>query len=386
MVRCDECWEKRFNTLQAWSADRAQSQCGGRIYLVGGAVRDQLLGRPVTERDWVVVGSTPEQMHRAGFRLADPDFPVFLHPVTGEEYALARRETSTVGGYRGFALDISPQITIEEDLARRDLTINAMAQDETGQCIDPYQGRQDLAARRLRHVTPAFVEDPVRVLRTARFAAGLGHLGFDVVPETLQLMRQVMISDHKLMPARIRYEMQKALACAQPWHFFALLVQAGMRPVADIPESVQAQALAALRRVCVQTLDPDIRFVAYALPCPQLDRLHRVLMRRTARLLAQARKSWSQLAMLSSPPSPVAVWTFLQCLRAWHANGPYAAVMQVLQAQQRYERLLTRIQVAQMAAAQVRPDLLRAQGLQGAMLGQALRARRQAAMTAAWYG
>lgn len=385
MVRCGACWARPFSALQTWSADSAQAHCGGQIYLVGGAIRDQLLGRPVTERDWVVVGSTPEQMRHAGFRLTDPDFPVFLHPLTGEEHALARYETNTASGYRGFALDISPQITIEQDLARRDLTINAMAQDAAGQLIDPYQGQQDLADRCLRQVTPAFAEDPVRVLRTARFAAELGHLGFIVAPETQQLMRHTIASDHELIPARLWCEMQKALACTQPWHYFAWLARAGVRPIADIPATIQAQALSALRHLCARTSDPDIRFGAYALHCPQIDELHSVQPRRTTRLLGQARRAWSQLPTLSGN-APVTVWTFLQRLRAWHTGGNYAAVMQILQAQQQYESLLARIQFAQVAAAQVRSDTLRAQGLYGTELGQALRDRRQTAIAAVLAG
>ena len=141
------------------------------IYLVGGAVRDELLGRPVRERDWVVVGATPEDMEARGFRAVGKDFPVFLHPQTGEEYALARTERKTGSGYRGFRVYASPEVTLEQDLARRDLTINAMARDQSGRLIDPYDGSTDLAERCLRHVSAAFVEDPVRILRVARFAA-----------------------------------------------------------------------------------------------------------------------------------------------------------------------------------------------------------------------
>ncbi len=371
-----------------WPDDGVRSCCGGQIYLVGGAVRDQLLGLPVTERDWVVTGSTPEQMQRAGFRPADPDFPVFLHPVTGEEYALARRETHTMAGYRGFALDISPHITLQQDLARRDLTINAIAQDITGQLIDPHQGQRDLLSRHLRHVTLAFTEDPVRVLRTARFAARFGQLGFTVVPETQHLMHQMVAADdYELTSERIRYEIQQALRCAQPWHFFALLAQVGIRPVADIPEALQTEALAALRRICARTTDPDIRFVAYVLHCPQLDKSwHSILARRTKHLLARARSAWSQLIRWSdNTVTPAHVWSFLQRLRAWHTDGHYAAVMLVLQAHSPDEPLLVQIQMAQAAAAaQVQSGRLRAQGLQGTALGQALCAGRQSAIAAAW--
>ena len=160
-------------------------------YLVGGAVRDQLLGRPVTERDWVVVGATPEMMQQAGFRPVGQDFPVFLEPGSGEEYALARTERKSGRGYGGFTFHTSPDVTIEEDLIRRDLTVNAMAQAEDGTLIDPYGGQKDLEARILRHVSPAFAEDPLRVLRVARFAARYAGLGFTVADETRALMKQL---------------------------------------------------------------------------------------------------------------------------------------------------------------------------------------------------
>ena len=147
-----------------------------QVYLVGGAVRDERLGLPVRERDWCVVGATPEELEALGYRRVGKDFPVFLHPDTGEEYALARREVKRGEGYRGFDVHAGPDVTLEEDLRRRDLTINAMAQGEAGRIIDLFDGRADLAAGRLRHVSPAFVEDPLRVLRVARFAAKLGEV------------------------------------------------------------------------------------------------------------------------------------------------------------------------------------------------------------------
>jgi tRNA nucleotidyltransferase (CCA-adding enzyme) len=155
-----------------------------KVYLVGGAVRDELLGRPAAERDWVVVGATPEQMGAAGYRQVGKDFPVFLHPATGEEYALARTERKTGRGYHGFETRYSPDVTLEDDLRRRDLTINAMARDDAGQLIDPHGGQRDLESRTLRHVSEAFNEDPVRILRVARFLARFQPLGFSVAPET----------------------------------------------------------------------------------------------------------------------------------------------------------------------------------------------------------
>ena len=158
-----------------------------KIYAVGGAVRDRLLGRPVADQDYVVVGSTPEQMEQLGYRPVGKDFPVFLHPKTHEEYALARTERKTARGYKGFEIHASPEVTLEQDLARRDLTINAIARDDDGNIIDPHRGVADLEAGILRHVGDAFVEDPVRVLRVARFAA---RFGFAIAPETLDLMRE----------------------------------------------------------------------------------------------------------------------------------------------------------------------------------------------------
>ncbi|MCB1904166.1 MAG: rhodanese, partial [Gammaproteobacteria bacterium] len=196
-----------------------------KIYLVGGAVRDRLLGLPVRDRDWVVVGATEAEMLQQGFRRADSDFPVFLHPQSGEEYALARRETKTGPGYRGFSIEAGPEITLEQDLIRRDLTINAIAEDEAGNLIDPFAGQQDLAAGVLRHVSPAFVEDPLRLLRVARFAARLGRWGFRLSHTTHGLMQRMAASEElaTLRGERLWQEMKQALAEDQPWRFFQVL-------------------------------------------------------------------------------------------------------------------------------------------------------------------
>jgi tRNA nucleotidyltransferase (CCA-adding enzyme) len=200
-----------------------------RAYLVGGAVRDKLLGRPVAERDWVVVGETPESMQAMGFRAVGKDFPVFLHPQTHDEYALARTERKTAPGYRGFAVHAAPEVTLEEDLRRRDLTINAMAEDVAGRLIDPFGGQGDLNARQLRHVSPAFGEDPVRVLRVARFAARYAPLGFSVAEETRFLMRAMVTAGEidALVAERVWAELVKALAEAAPAAFFAVLRECG---------------------------------------------------------------------------------------------------------------------------------------------------------------
>ena len=198
-----------------------------RIYLVGGAVRDQLLGRKdIPERDWVVVGATPAWMEAQGFTAVGKGFPVFLHPQTGEEYALARTERKSGQGYHGFVFHASPDVSLEDDLRRRDLTINAMAQDpDTGEIIDPWGGRQDLENRVLRHVSEAFEEDPLRVLRVARFVAQLSPWHFTLAPETRALMQRMSASDElkALTPERVWKEFDKALATPAPVRFFQTL-------------------------------------------------------------------------------------------------------------------------------------------------------------------
>ncbi|BEU01921.1 multifunctional CCA protein [Agarivorans sp. OAG1] len=197
-------------------------------YLVGGAVRDQLLGLQVKDRDHVVVGATPEQMLHLGYSQVGKDFPVFLHPHSQEEYALARTERKQGTGYTGFSCDFSDDIRLEDDLLRRDLTVNAIARAENGELIDPYDGQRDLDAKLLRHVSPAFVEDPLRVLRVARFAARFHHLGFKVADETIELMREIAHSGElaSLTPERIWRELEKALGSQSPQVFFAVLREA----------------------------------------------------------------------------------------------------------------------------------------------------------------
>ncbi len=187
-----------------------------QVYLVGGAVRDEQLGLPVKERDWCVVGATPEEMIQAGYRQVGKDFPVFLHPETGEEYALARTERKTAAGYHGFEIHTDPGVTIEDDLGRRDLTVNAIARDASDNLVDPYGGVADIRNRILRHVSDAFVEDPVRVLRVARFAARFTPLGFVIAPETMALMRSITASGEidALVPDRVWKETELALAGA----------------------------------------------------------------------------------------------------------------------------------------------------------------------------
>lgn len=204
-----------------------------KTYRVGGAVRDRMLGLPIKDTDWVVVGATPQQMLDAGYQQVGRDFPVFLHPRSKQEYALARTERKSGRGYTGFVVNASPDVTLEEDLMRRDLTINAMAEGEDGELVDPYGGQRDLRDRVLRHVSEAFAEDPLRVLRVARFAARFAHLDFHVAPETLVLMKQLVDAGEMqhLVPERVWQEMQLALATPHPEIFFEVLRECGALPV-----------------------------------------------------------------------------------------------------------------------------------------------------------
>jgi tRNA nucleotidyltransferase (CCA-adding enzyme) len=199
-----------------------------KVYLVGGAVRDEVLGLPVKERDYVVVGSTPEEMERLGYKPVGKDFPVFLHPKTHEEYALARTERKSGRGYKGFTVHAAPDVTLEDDLRRRDLTINAIAKDEQGRLIDPFGGKKDLERKILRHVSDAFAEDPVRILRVARFAA---RFGFDVAPETMALMKRMVESGETdyLVPERVWQEFSKGLLEREPQRMFELLDACDLR-------------------------------------------------------------------------------------------------------------------------------------------------------------
>jgi len=221
-----------------------------QAYVVGGAVRDALLGRPASDRDWVVVGATPEAMVAAGYRPVGQDFPVFLHPETHEEYALARTERKTAPGYRGFVFHAAPEVTLEDDLVRRDLTINAIARAEDGRLIDPHGGQRDLRDRVLRHVSPAFAEDPVRILRVARFAA---RFDFVIAPETLTLMREMVVRGEvdALVAERVWQELSRGLMEKQPSRMLAALEACGAQDIVllELARELSGQGLAARKNV-----------------------------------------------------------------------------------------------------------------------------------------
>ena len=236
-----------------------------KAYVVGGAVRDELLGLPVQDRDYVVVGATPEEMAARGFRPVGKDFPVFLHPETHEEYALARTERKSGRGYKGFTVYAAPDVTLEEDLRRRDLTINAMARAEDGSLIDPFHGREDLRAGVLRHVSDHFAEDPVRILRVARFAA---RFGFEVAPETMVLMKSMVASGEAdyLVAERVWQELSRGLAEPHPERMFAVLAACGLADrllgrVQPVPEI--------LARAAKATQSVPVRFAVMAWPHPE---------------------------------------------------------------------------------------------------------------------
>ena len=245
-----------------------------KSYLVGGSVRDELLGLPVQDRDYVVVGATPGEMAKAGFRPVGADFPVFLHPQTHEEYALARTERKTGPGYKGFTFHAAPDVTLEEDLRRRDLTINAMARDEAGRLVDPHGGERDLRAGILRHVSDAFAEDPVRILRVARFAA---RFGFAIAPETLALMRRMVDAGEAdaLVPERVWQELARGLMERDPSRMIAVLRECGAlaavlpeldaafdRP--EVPEKLGQR----LERAAARGFGLAVRYAALVLDVP----------------------------------------------------------------------------------------------------------------------
>ena len=271
-----------------------------KTYLVGGAVRDKLLRLPVSERDWVVVGSSEDELLNLGFRPVGRDFPVFLHPQSNEEYALARTELKTGPGHRGFQCRSDPQVTLEEDLSRRDLTINAIAETQTGELIDPFGGESDIKTKTLRHVSPAFSEDPLRILRVARFRARFHHLDFSVHPETTELITAMVSNrEHEELTAeRVLLELNKALTTKTPAIFFRYLAEVG----ADLALWPEVTPRAIDRLASCPARDPETRFAVL------LSHLHEEEIQQFCKRL-KAPKQLQELSILVS--TNIDAWSHL---------------------------------------------------------------------------
>jgi tRNA nucleotidyltransferase (CCA-adding enzyme) len=365
------------------------------IYLVGGAVRDRLLGLPVKDRDWVVVGATPEAMLALGFRQVGADFPVFLHPHTHEEYALARTERKQGHGYHGFTVYSAPDVTLEEDLKRRDLTVNAMAQAESGEIIDPFGGQQDLQNRLLRHISEAFAEDPLRILRTARFAARFAPKGFEVHPDTLQLIQAMTNAGEvsHLVPERVWQELQRALHEASPVTFFEVLHRCGAL-IELLPEfaaqPVRQQALAALQQVHQNLPDATTaqRMAALLLPLSSAQANNRATLLKApkacqelATLACALRCSSAMNATHSQNELAEQLLEALNAADAWRRPERLQQALQLLRTtlplQNGLDLALQQIRLQQLAeslqaAAGVQAKTLLAQGYRGPELGQAM--------------
>jgi len=360
---------------------------------VGGAVRDALLGRPVWDNDWVVVGATPEMMRQRGFKPVGRDFPVFLHPDTAEEYALARTERKAGHGYGGFTVHASPDVTLEEDLIRRDLTINAIAEAPDGTLVDPYGGQGDLRRRTLRHVSDAFSEDPLRVLRTARFLARYAGLGFAIAPETQALMARVSESGEleHLAAERVWVESEKALGELSPEAYFNALEDGGALAVwwSEIAGEALAPCLAAMASVPAW---PDISLAhwRYArLVSPLNDDSRHALAERLKlpRAVEQlARHSATTARLLGDLTeqealAPERVFGWLEGLDAWRKPEQVAAQLALVEALAPTQQ--STLERAWQAAAAVSPQALMAEGYKGAALGQQIRISRAEAVAQA---
>ncbi|MCE8016303.1 polynucleotide adenylyltransferase [Halomonas sp. MCCC 1A17488] len=369
------------------SAARDRSTEGLEVYRVGGAVRDARLGWPTADTDWVVVGATPAEMQRRGFRPVGRDFPVFLHPETHEEYALARTERKSGHGYTGFEVHASPDVTLEEDLARRDLTINAMAETPEGELVDPYGGQQDLSAKVLRHVSPAFVEDPLRVLRTARFLARYARLGFVIAGETRALMGELATSGEltHLVAERVWTETEKALAEADPAVYFRTLHECGaLTPL--MPELVEEEAaferaLARLARLPGDLSEEErprwrwARLVEHLGDARQAALAERLRLPRRYRDLGRQAALTRQLRQQAAPGADdVKAW--LDGIDAWRRDErvPPLIALVALDA----PGLAERLERAWRAVSQLEARRLVAEGFHGGELGRELARRRRA--------
>ena len=352
-----------------------------KIFRVGGAVRDTLLGYPHHETDWVVVGSTPEEMIANGFTQVGRDFPVFLHPESKEEYALARTERKSGPGYRGFEVHADPSVTLEEDLERRDLTINAMAMDESGAIVDPYGGQADLDAKILRHVSPHFVEDPLRVLRVARFAARYHHLGFTVAAETLSLMAEIVAADElpHLSTERVWVETEKALGEQHPEIYCQVLSDCGAL-AALLPELAVSQGIAALSRATPHTERADCRWAALLSDLPEAraaDASERLKAPKAYSLLA-TRVSGGRLRIKSALKDGTECMTLLKTLDALRREEPFEGFCETLVALEQNStdamNAVETLRKTRNAAKTIKAADFSDQGIAGPALGAAIEA------------
>lgn len=366
-----------------------------QTYLVGGAVRDELLGLEVKDRDWVVVGATPEEMLSRGFKQVGADFPVFLHPDSREEYALARTERKQGRGYHGFTVYSAPDVTLEEDLQRRDLTINAMARTEGGDLVDPFRGQADIKQRKLRHVSDAFAEDPLRILRTARFAARFRPLGFTVCDQTMALMRRMVDEGevHHLVPERVWQEIQRALHEQAPEGFFDVLRDCGalavLIPELDSPQ-IFTRAMQALR--CIhETSDTgtEERFAALLSPLKEGEAITRAKALKApndCRNLARLTTAFIPCIQKMNPHEvqDERLLDLLDQADIWRRPERFSNLLAVLVcALPDAPESLDLLRRAARAATGVDPKTLLAQGYEGKALGDAIRAERLKRIAAA---
>ena len=348
-------------------------------YRVGGAVRDTLLGYPHHETDWVVVGSTPEEMIAEGFTQVGRDFPVFLHPATKEEHALARTERKSGPGYHGFVVHADPSVTLEEDLERRDLTINAMAMDEDGVVTDPFGGQADLDAKILRHVSPHFIEDPLRVLRVARFAARYHHLGFTVADETLSLMAEIVAADElpHLSTERVWTETEKALGEQHPEIYWQVLTDCGALTVLT-PELAVSNGIDALSRAAPHTQRTDCRWAALLADLPEARArgASERLKAPSAHSLLATRVSGGRPKIKTALKDSTECMNLLKALDALRREEPFEGFCEALVALEQNsvdaQKAIELLQRARAAAQKVKAADFADQGLTGPELGVAI--------------
>ncbi|MGB1172762.1 MAG: hypothetical protein ACPG4H_03460 [Marinobacterium sp.] len=359
-----------------------------QVYLVGGAVRDELLGLGIKDRDWVVVGATPEAMLEAGYRPVGSDFPVFLHPETHEEYALARTERKSGRGYKGFTFHTDPSVTLEEDLLRRDLTINAMAKSDEGVITDPFNGQKDLIDRVLRHVSEAFLEDPLRVLRVARFQARFAHLGFRVAPETLNLMQGMSASGelNHLTAERVWQEFERALKTKTPSQFLATLEKSHASYLLTPLDSVKPEESACIDAPILTSAEERFSLLCYLadMSSETIETLAlRLKVPNRFKTLAMA---YSRHAVTLSnfpaaePEQKLTLISELKLIKQSEAAVPLIQIHSALHPDSAFDRVF--LERAVQAVAAIQPKEVMADGFTGAKLGSELRRRQIEALSA----